>query len=126
MVCKAGPDRQRARLARTRCSTSCLHTCPVCVLQVPGYTYADAWQDPAVWPTGAVPLEGQDVTVPEGVVLVINETQPALGLLHVAGGLIIDPDQVSRRLGCHTLLPCAGRQRRSAAAVRQTRTSCSQ
>ena len=48
------------------------------------------WSDPASWPSGAVPGEGEDVTVPEGAAILLDVTPPPLGTLAVKGALVFD------------------------------------
>lgn len=50
--------------------------CPTCA----------AWSDPATW-GGAVPVAGQDVVIPAGLDVLLDEDTPALGSLTIHGSL---------------------------------------
>eukprot|EP00775_Hariotina_reticulata_P007195 gene7195-7409_t len=47
------------------------------------------WSDPATWPGGVKPATGEDVNIPNGWELVINESPPALGRVLIEGNVTI-------------------------------------
>jgi cell migration-inducing and hyaluronan-binding protein len=49
---------------------------------------AKAWSDPATWPSGAVPVQGDSVVIPEGTTVRLDVSPPALQSLTVRGSLV--------------------------------------
>ncbi|MEM8745235.1 MAG: G8 domain-containing protein [Actinomycetota bacterium] len=47
-----------------------------------------AWSDPATWPDGAVPVAGEDVTVPADATIFLDESTASLGDVVVHGRLV--------------------------------------
>ncbi|HMI56831.1 MAG TPA: G8 domain-containing protein, partial [Gemmatimonadaceae bacterium] len=45
------------------------------------------WSDPASWPSHAVPLANEDVTVPAGEAMILDISPPALKSLAILGTL---------------------------------------
>ncbi|MGL4612284.1 MAG: G8 domain-containing protein [Trueperaceae bacterium] len=46
------------------------------------------WSDPASWPSGQVPTEGQQVEIPAGKAISLDVSPPALGGLFISGTLV--------------------------------------
>jgi cell migration-inducing and hyaluronan-binding protein len=69
---------------------------PACLL-LGGYTSAQAqealWSDPATWPSGRVPLEGEAVTIDSGKEVVLDVSPPVLGSLTINGKLSFASDK---------------------------------
>jgi hypothetical protein len=56
---------------------------------IPEPTYRN-WSDPTAWPDGQKPVAGQDVTIPEGAAILIDEQLPELGGITIEGTLAVD------------------------------------
>lgn len=52
--------------------------------------YADRWSSSDTWGTGLVPTDGSNITVPRGMVLLIDQTTPRLSQMYVEGTLTFD------------------------------------
>lgn len=52
------------------------------------------WSDPATW-GGTKPVAGQDVIIPEGMHVILDESTPALGSLTINGSLEFDDQNLS-------------------------------
>lgn len=47
------------------------------------------WSDPDTWPGNAVPIAGEDVSIPEGMTVILDVVTPSLGELDIDGVLSI-------------------------------------
>lgn len=59
------------------------------------FVYQDRWSDPISWPGGFLPLEGDDVLIPENQLVLLDVSPPSLARLRVYGQLTISDDLVS-------------------------------
>lgn len=58
------------------------------------FAYQSPWSDPETWPGGILPAEGDDVTIPEGELVLLDVHPPKLGTIFVLGQLRISDTQV--------------------------------
>src|SRR5687767_5126736 len=76
----AAPVYFRARVIEENCAP--LYSTVVTVRQLTG----NLWSDPATW-NGSKPVDGQEVVIPEGIEIILDENTPALGGLLIEGKL---------------------------------------
>lgn len=69
---------------------------------IPEPTYV-RWSDPSSWPTGRKPAAGEDVTIPAGLAILLDETPPALGGITINGTLGFD-DTADRSLSAKWIM----------------------
>lgn len=53
--------------------------------------HTQAWSDPATWPSGAIPAEGEAVLIAPGETVILDVSPPPLSSLTIGGTLRFDP-----------------------------------
>jgi len=48
------------------------------------------WSDPATWPAGRLPAAGEAVSIPAGMIILLDVSPPPLKSLLISGGLVFD------------------------------------
>ena len=70
------------------------------------FMYQSLWSDPASWPGGTLPREGDDVTVQSSDNMLLDISPPALGSLRIEGRLVVSDDLVRSHLCCTSAKYC--------------------
>ena len=89
----------------------CIFNCTPSVVVVPISNDTSLWSVPATWPSGKVPLEGEDVEIIPGANIVLDITTPLLNNLVINGRLtflnnLTNPLDLT--LNAHTIFVHAG------------------
>jgi cell migration-inducing and hyaluronan-binding protein len=58
-----------------------------------------AWSDPATWPSGHVPVDGDSVTIPAGLNVSLDTSPPALTSLRINGALVVADKNITLTSG---------------------------
>ena len=61
------------------------------------FTYASLWSDEVIW-GGVKPIDGDSVSIPPGMNLVVDENTPKLKAVIVEGALLFYPSSVATDL----------------------------
>jgi hypothetical protein len=62
-------------------------------LTCPNFTYAFRWSDPLTWGGDIPPIDGDTVYVPQGMVLLVDQSTPNLFIIIVEGSIIFSDEQ---------------------------------
>lgn len=76
----------RAKIEEENCTP---HYSEVISIVTPSTTDYKLWSDPATW-NGSKPIAGQDVVIPHGLNILLDENPPALGSITIDGNLKFD------------------------------------
>jgi hypothetical protein len=60
---------------------------------VPDFIYAFRWSDPLTWGGDIPPIDGDAVYVPQGMVLLVDQSTPNLNIIIVEGSIIFSDEQ---------------------------------